>query len=738
MRRTPVDCGGAFAVLLLTAACPAPEPADVARDAAPIAVAEAPAPTPAEIRARGNRLVGEPSPYLQQHAHNPVDWWPWGAAALAEAKRRNVPIFLSIGYSTCHWCHVMERESFEDDEVAALLNEGFVAIKVDREQRPDVDAVYIAAVAALGGSTGWPLSVFLTPDGAPFFGGTYWPKTSQQGRPGFVDVLAEVRRTWAEDGERAAGRGRDVLAAIERRASEGAGAPLDPEILDAAMAALAAARDTVHGGFGRRQKFPNAPVLLAELRYWARAQDTAARDHVVLTLERMAEGGLRDHVAGTFHRYTVDGRWHLPHFEKTLYDNAQLASLYVEAGLRLGREDFVATGRAILDDLIATWRTPSGAFVVGFDADDPAGEGAYYSWTAAEVRELLGERDGEIVVRAFALDQPGEEELEGRSVLHRQHDDEVARALGLPVGRVREAVAAALPRLADARRRRPAPAIDDKAIVSWNALAVIALADAGRRLGEPRYVEAAVAAADAIDRACRRGDALARGVRGEVALGPGFLEDYALSGLAALRLHAATGDESRLVGARTLARAIEARFHDAEQHTFRRSSSEHADVPLHLVDMEDNVSPSGGAAAALLMLELGALAGDERLHEIGRAALARVADRAKAEPMSAGFVLVGIDHATASVREVVIAGAPGDAATAALRAVLHESDGARIVGALVGAEGPSAAASAAFPALEGKRAIAGKPTAYVCERGKCRAPTGDPSRLRSQIRDANP
>jgi hypothetical protein len=489
----------------------------------------------------------------------------------------------------------------------------------------------------------------------------------------------------------------------------------------------------VHGGFGRRQKFPNAPVLLAELRLWARTGDAAARDHVVLTLERMADGGIRDHLAGTFHRYAVDVRWHLPHFEKTLYDNAQLAALYVEAGQRLGRDDFVEVGRAILDEIVAHWRNEDGAFAVGFDADDAGGEGAFYSWTAAEVRALLGERDGEIVVRAFGLDQPGDEALDGRSVLHRHAADEVARALAIPAERVREAIAAARPRLLRARAERPAPAVDDKAIVSWNALAVMALADAGRRLGEPRWIEAAIAAADAIERACWKDGAMARGVRGGATLGPGFLEDYALWGLAALRLHAATGDPRRLATARALARALLDRFHDPEPGTFRRSGPEHADVPVHLVDMSDGVSPGGGSAAALLLLELGALAGDERMHGLGRAALARAAARAGAQPMSSGFVLVAIDHATAAVREAVIAGDADDPRTASLRAVVDRSDPARILPVLLGADGPPPSLVADFPALEGKRAIARRPTAFVCERGRCSAPTSDPVRLAAQI-----
>ncbi|MEC7519699.1 MAG: DUF255 domain-containing protein [Myxococcota bacterium] len=361
-----------FALALLMVSCTSDgEPRGPARLAAE---PEASMRATAVIRREGNHLRGEPSPYLLQHAHNPVDWYPWGEEALSRARREDRPIFLSIGYSTCHWCHVMEEESFEDDEVARFLNEHFVSIKVDREQRPDLDALFLEAVRRLGGSTGWPLTVFLTPDGVPFFGDTYFPRHGAGRRPGFLDVLREVARRYREDDDVAA-QGRLVFEAIERAArppSTGDRA-VDARTLDLAMTRLAGARDPELGGFGRRQKFPNAPLLLAEVRHVARTDDAETRAHLVLTLEQAMRGGVRDHLAGTFHRYAVDRRWHVPHFEETLYDNAQLAQVYVEAGRLLGRDDFVRVGRAVLDDLIAGWQREDGGFVVGFDADDPGG-----------------------------------------------------------------------------------------------------------------------------------------------------------------------------------------------------------------------------------------------------------------------------------------------------------------------------------------------------------------------------
>ena len=687
----------------------------------------------AAIREHGNHLVGEASPYLEQHAHNPVDWYPWGEAALAKAKAERKPIFLSIGYSTCHWCHVMEKESFEDDTVAAFLNEHFVAIKVDREQRPDIDAIYIDAVAALGGSTGWPLNVFLTPDLEPFFGGTYWPREGRHGRPGFMDVLAQVHGMWTDEGDAVASKGKEVLARIEKRALMAVRLPdeLEPALLDAAIAELASARDPGTGGFGGPQKFPSPPLLLAELRHVQRTGDDATKQHLGLTLDQMLAGGIRDHLAGSFHRYAVDRRWHLPHFEKTLYDNAQLAALYVEAGRTLDRADWIAAGRAVLDDLIEHWRGAGDAFVVGFDADDPNGEGAYYSWTPTELEAALGKADSASVAAAFGVDAEGDPQLHGRSVLHREDDAAIAQRLGLDVAALRATIDAALPKLRAIRAERPPPARDDKVLVGWNGLAIIALADAGRWLDEPRFVKAAEDAATFVVDRCWKDGRMLRGFRGDASLGTGVLEDYALAGLGLVRLHAATGDARWLLAARDIAAAIVRDYYDAEQKAFMRTPADPQGVPVRLADMDDGVLPGGGSAAALLALELGAIAGDEELYAIGRDVLEHAAGYAKSAPRNTGFVLVALDHAIASVREVVIAG--DDAAANALWAEVAPTSHARILPVRIPAAGADASFVQRFPALEGKRALSGKSTAFVCERGSCQAPASDPATLRKQL-----
>ncbi|MBC8067712.1 MAG: thioredoxin domain-containing protein, partial [Deltaproteobacteria bacterium] len=388
----------------------------------------------AQIREHGNHLRDEASPYLQQHAHNPVDWYPWGPEALARAKAEHKPIFLSIGYSTCHWCHVMERESFEDDEVAAFLNAHFVAIKVDREQRPDIDALYLEAVAAIGGSTGWPLNVFLTPELMPMLGGTYWPRTGDGRRPGFLEVVGEVERSWREHGEAAASTGREIIGRIAHTSTPSGGDVAPSRIrVDEAIAALASTRDEVRGGFGSRQKFPNVPLLGFELRWASRGQDAdqlAAREHVLVTLTRMRSGGLRDPIAGSFHRYTVDPDWRVPHFEKTLYDNAQLAALYLEAARVLGDPSFEQVAREVLDDLLARWQLPEGGFVVGFDADDAGGEGAYYTWTRAELDAAFDADTAASLALVLDVDDAGERALGGRSVLHAAERASLVRTHG--------------------------------------------------------------------------------------------------------------------------------------------------------------------------------------------------------------------------------------------------------------------------------------------------------------------
>lgn len=702
---------------------PPPAPAAAAEAAAP-AVAGA-GRTPAEVRAAGNHLVGEPSPYLQQHAHNPIDWYPWSAEALALAAAQGKPIFVSIGYATCHWCHVMERESFDDDGIAAFLNANFIAIKVDREQRPDVDALYLAAVAGLGGDTGWPLNVFLTPTGVPIVGGTYYPPRPDGRRPGFLALAQQVHADWTAHGEATASRGRQVLDALGRRGAGDRGPAPTRADVDAAMLALSRHRDEVRGGFGTRQKFPSVPAVLASLRWSTRGDDEArlaARDHVRTTLERMRDGGLRDAVGGSFHRYTVDADWRIPHFEKTLYDNAQLAMLYLEASQRLARPELAATARAVLDDLLAHWQAPGGGFVVGFDADDAGGEGHFYTWTPAELAAALDADAAAAVAQAFGVAAPGE--LDGRSVLRRTAGIEPSVVV---------TAEAALPLLARARGSRPAPAIDDKVLVAWNALAIEALLDGARVLDEPRYLEAAVATAAFLRTHATKGELVRRGVKAGVDLGEGFADDHAMLAHALVRLHGATGELTPLREAHRLALVLLRDFWDGQRGGVRRGRGERSDLPITTLDMDDAATPAAGAVTAALWLELGALLGDDALYARGEEILSRWHARAVEHPLGSGALLSAIDAHTAGVFELVIAGEPTDPATLALLAVVRGADPTRVLLARVGPEGVDASDAQSWPALANKRAGGGKPTAYLCTRGSCSAPTTDPAQLRAQL-----
>jgi uncharacterized protein YyaL (SSP411 family) len=726
----------AVAALLATACGGPATPASPTPDATPVPATATPAASAsrsaAEIRAAGNHLVGEASPYLLQHAHNPIDWYPWSSEVLARAKAEGKPIFVSIGYATCHWCHVMERESFDDDAVADFLNAHFVAIKVDREQRPDIDALYLAAVAALGGDTGWPLNVFLTPDGVPIVGGTYFPREPDGRRPGFLALAEQVQAQWAADGPASAKRGEAILEALGRRDAGPARAPTQAE-LDTAMQALARHRDEVRGGFGSRQKFPNVPVLLAALRWSTRGDDDDgrrdAREHVHTTLTRMRDGGLRDAVAGSFHRYCVDPQWRIPHFEKTLYDNALLALLYLEASQRLAAPEFAEVARGILDDLVANWQVEGGGFIVGFDADDANGEGTYYTWTRAELDAALGPSVAADVAAAYDVAPPGDPELGGRSVLR--------RAAGIDDATLARAQAA-LPTLARARASRPAPAKDDKILVAWNALAIEALVEGARVLGVPRYREVANDTAAFLDAHAQRDGALRRGTRRTesgawVDLGAGFADDHALLARALLRLHGATGEFVQLREAHSLAGVLYDDFFDAERGGIRRVRAGPSDAPITTLDMDDQAVPSAGAVTTQVWLELGALSGDDRLWAAGDTLLSRWQRAAGEAPMSSGTMLATTDAALAGIYELVIAGAPDDAATIALVDVAATADRSRLVVARVGAEGVADEDATGWPGLTGKRAQGGKPTAYLCTRGTCRMPTADPAQLRAQL-----
>jgi uncharacterized protein YyaL (SSP411 family) len=596
-----------------------------------------------------NALAQETSPYLRQHAENPVDWLPWGPEALRRARERDVPLLVSIGYSSCHWCHVMEKESFEDERVAAVMNEEFVCVKVDREERPDVDALYMEAVQGMTGHGGWPLNVFLTPEQVPFYGGTYFPPTERPGMPAWTQVLQAIAETWRERKEEIREGGEQVREQLSGGARlRPSNEPIQASALDAAVETLRRSFDSLQGGFGGSPKFPQAPVLEFLLaRALAKQEPTGTEAQLALfTLRAMASGGIHDQVGGGFHRYAVDGTWTVPHFEKMLYDNALLARAYVH-GYRLTEDAELAhVCRDTLDWLLRDMRGPKGGFYAALDADSEGVEGRYYVWTVPELEDLLGEDTQEAVRWLGATEegnfvdphhpQPGLNVLEDRGP--RPDADTRARIVA---------------RLLDARTGRTMPGLDDKRLTSWNALAISAFADAGAVLGERRYLDAAVACAEFVLRDLRDDDGRllrtyseghpagrppSRVAGGGARLGA-YLEDYAFLLEALLTLFEATCEERWLTEARALADETIARFSDPEHGGFFSTASDGEPLIARRKDLEDSPIPSGTSAAALGLLRLASATGEQEYERRAVGVLRLLHEIAPRHPISFGHLL---------------------------------------------------------------------------------------------------
>jgi len=561
-------------------------------------------------RDAGNRLAGSTSPYLLLHADNPVAWQPWDGAALARARRGDRPIFLSIGYSACHWCHVMARESFEDAGTARYLNAHFVSIKVDREERPDLDALYMSAVQAMTGRGGWPMSVFLTPDLKPFYAGTYFPKEDRPGLPSLRRVLEAVVDAFKNRRAEIQYTGDRVAEALRRSAGPGPGSEtaLDADLLTGAVRRLGKRFDASHGGFGGAPKFPPATALRLLLACYRRSDDEQALAMAVTTLDAMARGGLCDQLGGGFHRYAVDERWLVPHFEKMLYDSALLAAAYLEAYRTTGRPLYERVVRDSLDWILRDMADSGGGFHSALSAETGGEEGAYYVWTPDQVRAVLGPDDGDLVCRYFGVTEQGNFE-NGTSVLHVPVPaEEFAAKEGLAVDALRDRLAAARQALLAARAEREPPAKDDKVLADWNALAVSALAQAGCHLDEPRYREAAERAARfVLDTMCSGDADLLHAYRRGATAVPAMLDDYAYFAAALVDLHEATGEAAWLDRARLLADGMIDRFEDADAGGFFETQAGQSDLIARLKRGYDQARPSGNAVAARTLLRLAAL-----------------------------------------------------------------------------------------------------------------------------------
>ena len=672
-----------------------------------------------------NRLAKESSPYLLQHAHNPVDWYPWGEEAFAKAKKEDKPVFLSIGYSTCHWCHVMERESFESDDVAKLLNENFVSIKVDREERPDVDAVYMAAVQAMAGQGGWPLSVFLTPDKKPFFGGTYFPPTDRFGRPGFKTVLARLTAYWKEHKGEVLASADELTKHVASLSGAAPAGEVSEEPLARAVEQFAASHDPVHGGFGGAPKFPRAfaiSFLLGERR----AVKSGILPMVEKTLDEMARGGLFDHLGGGFHRYSTDAEWLVPHFEKMLYDQATLARAYVEAWQVTGNAGFAATARATFDYVLRDLTDASGGFHSAEDADSEGVEGKFYLWTRAEIVAALGEEDGALVADLYGATERGNYRDEathqqtGANILHLETPlSAEAKKRAIEPAALEARVAPLRAKLLALRSKRIRPHLDDKVLTDWNGLMIGALAYGGAALGEERYVKAATRAADFL---FSRTDGIVHRFRGGVSGITPFLDDYAFLALGLVELYEATFDAKWLVAAQSLARQMVADFQDAESGQFRLASAKGEALVARTKELYDGAIPSGNSAAMLALLRIGRLSRDDALEAAARKALAAWAGTIERYPSGYPVATMALRFAMGPTREVVIAGDPADAATQALVAEVRKRHLPNTVVLLHPPGEAGRAIEAIAPFVKEQGQVGGKPAAYVCSNFACKAP----------------
>jgi hypothetical protein len=687
-------------------------------------------PTKEPRERKPNRLARETSPYLLQHATNPVDWHAWGPEALELARRGDRPIFLSVGYSACHWCHVMERESFEDEATARLMNEHFVNVKVDREERPDLDEIYMKAVQAMTGSGGWPMSVFLTPELEPFYGGTYFPPRPLHGRPSFQQVLSGIARAWREDRANVQGRGKALARAIADEGRFAAQGEVDPAVLDASQAALLGQFDPVWGGFGDAPKFPHALDLRLLLRHALRTGEEGARHAALHTLERMARGGIHDQLGGGFHRYSVDERWLVPHFEKMLYDNALLLPAYLEAHLVAPERGFDRVAAAACEWMLREMRTPQGGFASSQDADSEGEEGRFFVWTPGELVELLGARTGAWAAAWFGVEPEGNFE-HGASVLWRPEPaQEVAAKLGVGRAELESALSGARARLLEARARRVAPATDDKVLASWNGLAVSALAQAHQVLGQPRWLAAAQGAARWILEGMRQPDGrlYATSRHGRAHLNA-YLDDYAFTIQGLLDLYESDFDARWLRAALELEAVLAGRFEDAEQGGYFTTASDHERLIARLKAPHDGALPSGNGVQALNLLRLSELTGQRELAQRAERTVRALAGLVNRYPQAFSALLLAVDWLAAGPREVVLSGEPQDARLQRLLAAVR---GTFVPQRVVALAAPGADAGL-IPLLEGRQPARSGPRAFVCRNWTCLAPVDEPAALRSAL-----
>jgi uncharacterized protein len=661
-----------------------------------------------------NELIKEKSPYLLEHAYNPVHWYGWGKEALVRSKNDNKPIFLSIGYATCHWCHVFMKESFEDEKTAAFINKNFIPIKVDREERPEIDAYYMSAVQAMTGGGGWPLSVFLTPDLKPFYGGTYFPPEPRYGMPSFMQVLEFVSNLWKDKREEVVANTQQVLKAMTPPSGE-AKAEIDKTVLDEAYSTLVSNFDSAHGGFGGAPKFPLPGTLSFLLRYHFRTKSELALKAVTKTLDEMMSGGIRDHLGGGFHRYSTDRVWLIPHFEKMLYDNAQLAKVYAEAYQLTRKEDYAAVARETLDWITREMQDKSGGIYSAQDADTTEGEGTYYTWTPDEVIAAAG-ADGEIVNRRFGVTRTGN--FEGRTILHLEAGRDSHDSVDMT--RAKEA-------MYKVRLKRPRPKTDDKILTSWNGLAVSGLSFCGVVLGEPAYVEAAERAARFIlEKNSKDGKLLRRYAGGEAAL-DGTLEDYAFFIQGLLDLFESTSEPRWLEEAIRLGRVMMDNYEDKEGGGFYLTLTAE---PARLKETYDGPTPSGNSVAVVDLLRLAELTGEESFREGTERAIRTFGRELERQPTGHTVMLAGADLLLNGTREIVISAPSSETGKAMKSEAFRTFVPDKVV--LMATTKTFDRLSSLSSLLEGRNPTR-KARAFVCKNFACLLPADSVEALRSQL-----
>jgi len=694
-------------------------------------------PTTMAVHKHTNRLINETSPYLLQHAHNPVDWYPWGKEAFERAKKENKPVFLSIGYSTCHWCHVMERESFENEQIAEIMNKHFICIKVDREHRPDVDGIYMNAVQMMTGSGGWPLSVFLTPEGKPFYGGTYFPPKDIYGRPGFERVLLSIAEAWKNKRQELVDSSDKISEVLANLTGPTKKETLSTDMLQAGFDYFRATFDAANGGFGPAPKFPQPTNLSMLLSYWHRTNDTQALQMVEKTLDAMAKGGIYDHIGGGIHRYATDERWLVPHFEKMLYDQALVSKVYLQAYQATGNKKYAATAREIFDYVLRDMTDPDGGFYSAEDADSEGKEGVFYVWDPKQINSILDKDEAEIFTAYYSVTKKGNFE-ENKTILNIEMSmAQLEKKFQKDQTVLMDILSNARSKIFNERVKRIRPHRDDKIITAWNGLMISSMAYGGAVLQEEKYIKAAERAGKFTLNALHKKGRLMRYYRQGRAVELAFLDDYAFTILGFLDLYGASFETKWLIEAKMLAEEMIKLFADNEQGGFFLTGKDSEKLIARIKPSTDGVIPSGNSAAAFALLKLGKLTMNQYFTEQGGKVLESFSRQLKQSSGYSSEMLSALNFLLGPTQEIVIAGNADAADTQQMLELIRRKFLPNAIILLHQQEKTDSAIDKTIPFIKNLTAIEGKATAYVCENYACNRPVNNIADLDKMLSDIN-